>query len=507
MNLIDWITWLVWGLFGLTYLSMVFLLWWALFGDRARHRRRCPKCWYDLSYTEGMRCTECGFAATREAQLHRTRRRPIWAVFAVTVCLALSVLINERTQQQGWSGLIPTRALVIALPWSGQPPNPVLDELGRRMQQMRLTSSQWETVIVRAVEGDRWAQPLDDNWQQKYAPMLDFWRYRNRPSGVNWGSVNPRNDEAAADHDFADWLFELPPLVLINLPQHLPAEYEPFVNLSIRDWWPIGTRTRVRIMDSRRPDEPLMTVFHGSQLPQRNSLILPLPADAREIEPFLLNIHFDHFDAAKEVWNETHVVHSELALAQIDTRAEPLRPIESEEAEQVIRSAVRGEIVRWGEGIHPVRFRYMPQRTFVAELDDVAIGIEVTLKRDGEKARQITMWWMAGSNIANLQLDRNRNFGYEVTYENHDLLFGPGGQDAEWTMDVVGKPSIAARAQTVGSYWSGAYTVPAEFRDSGRVAPTPESWRPEHDPDYVSGEVPAPIKPFDPDDQDQDMER
>ena len=55
---------------------------WALFGDsfrrRFRRRRRCPRCWYDLTHTEGLRCNECGHEVRRERQLFRARRR--WGI-------------------------------------------------------------------------------------------------------------------------------------------------------------------------------------------------------------------------------------------------------------------------------------------------------------------------------------------------------------------------------------------------------------------------------------------
>ena len=63
------------------------LLLWALFRDRSRGRRRCPRCWYDMAGVPGLRCPECGAEQRSERRLFRTRRR--WKSAAAAVLLAL----------------------------------------------------------------------------------------------------------------------------------------------------------------------------------------------------------------------------------------------------------------------------------------------------------------------------------------------------------------------------------------------------------------------------------
>lgn len=50
------------------------LVWRALFGDRARGGPRCPKCWYSMHLAPSLRCPECGTVARDERALLRTRR-------------------------------------------------------------------------------------------------------------------------------------------------------------------------------------------------------------------------------------------------------------------------------------------------------------------------------------------------------------------------------------------------------------------------------------------------
>ncbi len=47
-----------------------------------RKRLRCPKCWYDMSGSPGLTCSECGHKAKHERRLRKGRRywRFIWLV-------------------------------------------------------------------------------------------------------------------------------------------------------------------------------------------------------------------------------------------------------------------------------------------------------------------------------------------------------------------------------------------------------------------------------------------
>ncbi|MBY0112875.1 MAG: hypothetical protein K2Y21_08640 [Phycisphaerales bacterium] len=54
-----------------------FVLAWALFADRFRGehgRRRCRRCWYEMTGVAGLQCPECGHVARDERHLHITRR-------------------------------------------------------------------------------------------------------------------------------------------------------------------------------------------------------------------------------------------------------------------------------------------------------------------------------------------------------------------------------------------------------------------------------------------------
>ena len=53
----------------------IFYIWKSVCADRNRGGRRCPRCWYDMTYSQGMTCSECGHTAQSEQDFTHTRRR------------------------------------------------------------------------------------------------------------------------------------------------------------------------------------------------------------------------------------------------------------------------------------------------------------------------------------------------------------------------------------------------------------------------------------------------
>lgn len=86
---------------------------WALFADRSRGRKRCAKCWYDMSATAGLKCPECGREARGERGLLATRRRWWWAVVGVGMVVgAWLVFKAPEIRANGLAVLVPTTILI-----------------------------------------------------------------------------------------------------------------------------------------------------------------------------------------------------------------------------------------------------------------------------------------------------------------------------------------------------------------------------------------------------------
>lgn len=89
---------------------------WALFGDRSRGRKRCPRCWYDMSAAVGLKCPECGKDAKGERGLLRTRRR--WRLVVVGVVMGvvgMSLRVVPVVRAHGWAAILPEWVLVRCL--------------------------------------------------------------------------------------------------------------------------------------------------------------------------------------------------------------------------------------------------------------------------------------------------------------------------------------------------------------------------------------------------------
>lgn len=178
---------------------------WALFWDRAKGRRRCPKCWYNLAGLP-MRsadsnsssppasnlsaepvtpvaatppappaligvctCPECGHQPRSESRMLRTRRRWKWAGFAAILGLAAHTCARwPAISKHGAWAVVPTWALVRFAPmedsawiitdygdWRSKVPrHGALIELTRRRDADSWGRATWRTYAERMLAND-----------------------------------------------------------------------------------------------------------------------------------------------------------------------------------------------------------------------------------------------------------------------------------------------------------------------------------------------------------------
>jgi hypothetical protein len=112
-TLLNLLSLLGWGLIVLGALLILH----ALFADRARGRRRCPRCWYTMDGVPSLQCPECGRTAKRKTRLFKTRRRYSRALAASLLSLlGLIALYTSGAIRLGWARALPSTALVALSP-------------------------------------------------------------------------------------------------------------------------------------------------------------------------------------------------------------------------------------------------------------------------------------------------------------------------------------------------------------------------------------------------------
>lgn len=151
---------------------------WAIVWDRPRGRRRCPVCWYNMTASPTMKCSECGHVARTERHLLRTRRKWRWfAAAAVPIAVGYVVSVAPRVKQVGWSGAVPTTILI----WwvTRSEPDAVWDDQTRTMS----TPSQLALELARRARN---GQPWDWQWRWMLT-RVELVRYRERwPAHRDW---------------------------------------------------------------------------------------------------------------------------------------------------------------------------------------------------------------------------------------------------------------------------------------------------------------------------------
>jgi len=158
----DWFYWLIGGLLGA---AGAILALWSLFADRARSRKRCPKCWYDMSGAAGdppYTCPECGNVIKREKRLYKTRRRWRWTMVTVVVLVGSAALaLTPKVRRDGVASVTPTTALILShhYEWSQSATLELIHRIAEtdaggslQIKPERLTEWQWSLWAGAAVK-------------------------------------------------------------------------------------------------------------------------------------------------------------------------------------------------------------------------------------------------------------------------------------------------------------------------------------------------------------------
>lgn len=462
---------------GLAFVAgMVWATWWALFADRSRGARRCPRCWHEMDPGRGpctsLRCGECGHWAVRERDLLRTRRRWTLAALFTLALLGGTVALRLRIAQDGWWTMVPDRALVAISPWlgDGQDASMVRGWLRERLLFGRLSPATAVAMLELVRQGDDSAPAGTEAWRRRYRVWVDalrnpeFWRRFREAPGVL---------EAAAS---------IPPMISLRLPDRVRANTPLFTRTALEDWLPDDVSLRLE-----------MVAVEG----------LPLQPDARQAlearrwvrRPFIG--YTDGFAVAlgplppglhqgSVRWRWTAVdgdgrtVGSGETVSRVRLEATEdmptLQPLSDAELDARVRDAFSPATLLRSTGDDPsFAFSYRTLATGTDSLRDVAFGVVVEACEDGVPRRTLRVWWRHGGP----GLTAN-----EEPLEDASRLLAAESSPA-WTLRVRSDPALAQRGSDLDPdapatrFWQGAFELPLTVEDlrRGRAA---RPWRIEH---------------------------
>jgi hypothetical protein len=158
------------GLFG----GFVFI--WAIIGDRARGRVRCPKCWYDMSGAAGLQCPECGHKA-KSTKRFGLSRRPRWAFAAALLMIGISaygLLVSKRVTMTDYFAAVPSWVLMSG--WEWLPENWILSSNSSFESPLEYRLGEnwddvdWVSYARRRRFGHRLARGLLENQSDRWDP-------------------------------------------------------------------------------------------------------------------------------------------------------------------------------------------------------------------------------------------------------------------------------------------------------------------------------------------------
>ena len=161
---------LFWVLLAIAFLLLLRGLFWDRAGFRGRAKRRCRKCWYDLTGMDGdvsrepVVCPECGKVHKTKRSMRKTRRGKRWIAAAVGVWLmAYGASVTPKVQKNGWGAAVPRVVIVASLPFMSEEPGSGLTNSPFTFVTT-ITISPYEKMILEEIERE-WRSGLYNRQQ------------------------------------------------------------------------------------------------------------------------------------------------------------------------------------------------------------------------------------------------------------------------------------------------------------------------------------------------------
>ncbi len=465
------IGWLGGALFALL---MLWAMWWALFADRSRGERRCPRCWHLMDAAVGLRCSECGLQVKHERALFATRRRWRLAALALAALVAGTVYLRFTIANDGWWTLLPNRALLTMLPWlpADGDAGDVRSELRSRLAKGLVSERDCLRMLEMVRDGDATAPAGSDLWMRTYGGWLDALRNR-------WASADPDDALRLA-------ATTLPPLMLMDLPSTWPTDQSLVTINRVADWWPEGVQVRIRVAGvDGLPLQPEaindLLAYEWTRAERRgfgDGFAMDFGTLPQGPQRGTLHMHWETRD---RLHGDRVMASGECAVPmQIDITgpATPLAGMDDADMQALMRQVFDSGMLRREGSAPQYAFSYRIMLTDAPELASTAFGLVVEACENGMPRRTLRVWWRGGG-VRELA-------GWDPPVEDLPRLANADESPA-WTLRIRGDQRIAQRAalpingKPATQFWSGAIEVPLKVTTMPATQPG-RSWTLERKP-------------------------
>ena len=475
------------GLVALFAAAGVGVIWWALFGDKANGRRRCPRCWHDLSRTPGLTCSECGFVAASEEQFAQARRR--WGVAALAL---MTIMVGAAWAQSSllnrtWASWVPDAVLVrlpSLLPVEAQPAD-LVAELRNRLSSGDLDADEVITA-ARSIAADGIAA---GGIEQPRAQVMQAVGFANpaehAPVPGEPGSATSAKETArrAFALERAGILDALPPWFEAVPLERFPAGGPALVGIRATVW---GTDAQWRIREAGSDGPWLCGTGESGMRRSPAGTVLAVtcePVDGRLRAKLVTQVRRLSGDGVGwGPWEDGPTV-----VAEGPAIATDLAPLQGEDTEATQASAMQcfsQPVVAWKDDGYPIALRFFMQSFGRNGFGDMLVGLRAELLEEGVPRRRSRLWWHGSSrsgwvvehqDTAALRRLRDSIVAASASAEpTAEGVAVPG-----WTVRVTAERDTAARALPPGAgpapawrVWAGSMEVPVrgvlEASPSGR---------------------------------------
>ncbi|MHC4948697.1 MAG: Rpo12/RPC10 RNA polymerase subunit family protein [Planctomycetota bacterium] len=378
-----WVWWATGGAAALLGLAVLAV---ALFADRARGRRRCPRCWYDLSGTPGLQCPECGHAARRERALFRTRRPRRWIAVALALLAAgAGLALRPTIRRDGWLSLVPTRALLWTLPFADDPEGAIPQELLARMRGAAPRDGERRAFFRRIARGDPGARPVGPAWRAKYGELVTRWR---RQVGGAWFQGGPYEGRAAEQA-----LDALPVELRLRTRRHWPDGVPVWVDAACFTWWRQVSRPSVRVAP-RLPGAAATVLFHDVPA-GRGAPGFELPPLAPGEHVIAVDLEVSRQSGDDPAWHPVESRTAEVSVRVGGALEDLMTPVRDAALDELL---VRRMFILVSDGGPDAPPHVSPDVSATTDprFDGVAVAVRIEILLDDAVVGRAAAWWTGG---------------------------------------------------------------------------------------------------------------